>query len=149
MAQIKLTRSKYALVDDRDLELVNQRTWHYSRLGYAMSNSKDKLSMHRFIMGIPKGGIDHINRDGLDNRRVNLRLCNQSQNTMNSPKRTTNKSGFKGVSWDKRSKKWVVTLTKNYKHLWGGLFDDKLKAAKRYNEFAKFHFGEFAYLNKL
>ena len=147
MARIKLSRGKYTLIDDSDLEKVNQHTWHCGKNGYASCNRKEfKVLMHRFILDFPKSNIDHKNGDKLDNRRENLRLCNQSQNTANSSKRKTNTSGFKGVSLEKRNPnlKWVVNLTKDYKHIYGGAFKTKEEAHNRYIELSRKFFGEFA-----
>lgn len=121
---------------------------HINKVGYAVNDSKPRKAMHRFIIEAPKGMVvDHINGNKLDNRKSNLRICTQSGNTANGPIRSSNSSGFKGVSWDKRSSKWSVDITKDYKHIYGGKFDNLADAAKRYNELAiKFH-GQFAKLN--
>ena len=152
MVRIKLTKNKYALIDNEDLDLVSQCNWHYTKTGYAQSNKKYwKVLMHRFILGFPKYNIDHINRNGLDNRRENLRFCNQSQNMANSGIRKTNQSGYKGVTYDKRNPnmKWVANLTKNYKHVYIGAFKTKEDAAMAYNIRAIKEFGDFAFLNKI
>ena len=152
MVRIKLTKNKYALIDNEDFDLVSQCSWHCTKTGYAQSNKKHwKVLMHRLILGFPKHNIDHKNGNGLDNRRENLRLCNQSQNTANSGIRKTNKSGYKGVTCENRNPnmKWVANLTKNYKHIYIGAFRTKESAARAYNQRALKEFGEFANLNIL
>lgn len=95
------------------------------------------------------GFVDHINRNGLDNYRCNLRPATRLQNRMNCGLSKRNKSGFKGVSWHKSCNKWVAKIEINDKSIYLGLFDDKIEAAKAYNAAAKKHFGEFAWLNPI
>ena len=103
--------------------------------------------MHREIMGNPKKDIDHMNNNKLDNRKQNLRLCSPSQNGSNMKIPKSNKSGFKGVSWNKQHKKWSAYIYKNYKHIFIGSFEDKQEAALAYNKAATVYFGEFARIN--
>lgn len=153
MALIKLTRGKHAIIDDEDLDRVRQHTWNCLKIGYAQCNRKTgefaKTLLHRFILNYPKGNIDHVNGDKLDNRKINLRVATQSQNMANTGKRMTNKSGHKGVCWNKKYSKWEATLTKDYKHIFLGYFNEKLEASKAYNKGAVLHYGEFAQLNKI
>jgi hypothetical protein len=146
MIKIPLSKGGFTLIDDVDFDLVSKYRWYKNKVGYAVNDTHTRKSLHRLLMSFPKSGVDHINKNKLDNRRSNLRVCNQSQNTANSAKRTTNTSGFKGISFEKRNPnmKWVVNLTKNYKHIYGGAFRTKHEAAKRYSELAKELFGEFA-----
>ncbi len=90
---------------------------------------------------------DHINGDGLDNRRSNLRIASPSQNVMNQKKRTKTSSKFKGCYLEKSTNKWVARITVNYKNIIIGRFKDELKASFAYDEKAKELFGEFAKLN--
>lgn len=147
MALIQTKKGELIVVDNALLKQIKSFSWYVNKVGYAVNDSKPRKYMHRLIMGFPKGGVDHINGNKLDNRRKNLRLCNQSQNTANASKRSTNKSGYKGVSWNKRYSKWEAYLTKDYKHVFLGYFDDKDKAALAYNRKAKELFGEFCKLN--
>jgi hypothetical protein len=137
------------LIDKNNKDELSKLSWYVNKIGYAVNDTKPRKYMHRLIMGYPKENVDHINGNKLDNRKGNLRLCNQSENTANAPKRTTNKSGYKGVCWNKKYGKWEVYLTKNYKHIFLGYFDDKIDAARAYNLGAETHFGKFAKLNKL
>lgn len=149
MATIKTRKGEEIIVDAKLFKKLNAFTWYIDKTGYARNDSLPRKTMHRLIMGLPVGSVDHKNGNKLDNRRCNLRLCNQSQNTANSQKRITNKSGFKGVSWNKRYQKWEAYLTKNYKHIFVGYFDNKKSAAKAYNIRAKKEFGAFHKPNAL
>lgn len=95
-------------------------------------------------MGDPMCGVDHINGNGLDNRRVNLRLATSLQNQGNSRKRRNASSYYKGVSWYKPLKKWraQIKVDKHVIHL--GYFVSEEEAAIVYQEAAIAHFGEFA-----
>lgn len=93
--------------------------------------------------------IDHIDGDTKNNRIENLRGCTKSQNGMNRPKQINNKTGFKGVSWQKSAKKYTAQITVKGKKKYLGSFSCKYDAAKAYNKAALQYFGEFAYLNKL
>lgn len=148
MKKIALSGKKgkglFALVDDEDFKRVNKYSWHLSR-GYP--NHKDKqfsAGMHNFIFN--GAGIDHINRNKLDNQKHNLRFANQSQNIGNSKSRKGT-SIFKGVNWIKRDKLWSAEITFNYKHIHIGKFNKELWAAMAYDIFAKEYFGKFARLN--
>lgn len=94
--------------------------------------------------------IDHKNGNTLDNRRENLRICTYSENNRNRKQiSSNNKSGYKGVSWDKQKNKWRTCLNINKKQKHIGFFNDIIEAAKAYNEAAIKYFGEFAKLNKI
>jgi len=147
--EIKTTKGEIIIVDKDDFEKLSKYRWYINKAGYAANDSKPRKVMHRFILSNPKEHVDHINRNKLDNRKCNLRLCNQSQNTANTKLNKNSKSGYKGVSWSKKYKIWTVYLTKDYKHIYGGGFKSPIKAAKRYNELASQLFGEFANLNKI
>ena len=153
MKQIKLTRNRSAIVDDSDYTKLSEYKWYCTHNGYAQRDiwkPRSKILMHRYLLKAKKGeNIDHINGNPLDNRRKNLRICNQSQNTANGKIRKNNKSGYKGVSYNKKFAKWEAYITKDYKHIFLGYFDKKNDAAKAYNTKAKEVFGKFANLNKL
>ena len=104
--------------------------------------------MHRVILKTPKGmDTDHRNGDGLDNRRCNLRICTKSQNSINRKMQSNNTSGYRGVYWHKRDKKWLAHIKIDGKKINFGYCSTKEQAAEAYNEAAKKHYGEFARLN--
>ena len=105
--------------------------------------------MHREILKAPDGiYVDHINRNGLDNRKANLRLATRQQNARNTPKtRRTTHSKYTGVSLRARHGKWCATIFANGRNTHLGHFDNQLDAAKAYDKAAKKHYGEFAVLN--
>lgn len=155
--EIKLTQGKFALVDDEDFEWLNQWKWHvikgksgmlYAERSIRNNGKRINFLMHREIIKTPKGmNTDHENRNGLDNRRDNLRYCTKSQNAMNTEKNKDNKSGYKGVGWHKLSQKWRARITVKGKEKYLGLFDAPQEAAIIYNKKAIELFGEFARLN--
>lgn len=148
MNRIKLTQGKYAIVDDEDFKWLNQWRWYYDGRYARMNYKNKKIHMHRLIMNTPKGmDTDHINGNGLDNRRCNLRICTSSQNHINTKKRKNNTSGYKGVFSCQLSKNWRAQIRYNHKSIHIGNFINKIQAAKAYNQKAKELFGEFARLN--
>jgi hypothetical protein len=157
--EIPLTRGKVAIVDDTDYEWLSQWKWscHINRSGncYAVRtawNPRRYIRMHRLITDAPRHlEVDHINGDGLDNRRSNLRLVTRSQNTQNRKPYPNSTSRFKGVSFNKRLGKYEAQIqvrqgrVKRKFHL--GLFYSEEEAARIYDAAAAHHFGEFAKLN--
>ena len=104
--------------------------------------------MNRIKMNVERWTqIDHINGNGLDNRKCNLRFANANQNQHNRKTNKNNKSGYKGVCWHKRHNKWISRISINNKLIHLGLFNDKLDAANTYNNAAIKYYGEFANLN--
>lgn len=153
MKQIPLTQGKFALVDDADFGELTKFKWAYCRYAYRREyrNGKGKtLYMHRVILNTPEGmDTDHINRDKLDNRRANLRICTHSQNEANTDLRRNNTSGFKGVSFHRQTKKWEAKIMCNRQKVHLGLFNNIVLAALAYNAAAKKYHGGFALLNKV
>lgn len=159
MKKIHLTKGQATLVDDEDYEFLNQWKWHTSYYGYAnrrrhikstRKNQKfEMIKMHRLITECPDGMyVDHINGDRLDNRKSNLRVCTNAQNSANQRLRASNTSGYKGVVLDKRRNRWVAQIKVNYKTRRYGSFATPLEAAKVYNEKAKEAWGEYAKVNE-
>ena len=152
MKQIELTQGKVALVDDCDFEWLNQWRWYPKRTtygGFAAQRSETKTNktilMHRIIMNTPQGmDTDHINHDTLDNRRLNLRICTRSQNNHN---RSRQRGNYKGVSFDKSTRKWRVNVWVEGTRYEVGYFEDEIEAAKAYDKKAKELVGEFVQLN--
>lgn len=151
--EIKLNKRYIALVDDEDFERVNKYRWFYHHNGYArlttkIGKEKKQINMHRFILNAPINmEVDHINHNGLDNRRCNLRLCTHIQNQQNSKKRLNTKYKYKCVYFDKDKNKWRVRMKVNRKQIYIGYFESELEGAKAYNNAAIKYFGEFAKLN--
>jgi len=148
---IPLTKGKVAIVDVEDYEWLSQHKWHAVKTGdrfYAYrSKNKRSLSMHRVIMGEPKGMVvDHIDGNSLNNRRSNLRICTVAQNLQNR-RWTGGLSRYKGVCFVKRLNKWQAEITFNGRRMHIGCFDNEIDAAKAYDRKAAELFGEFAYLN--
>jgi hypothetical protein len=143
-------------IDESDAVLLIQHRWSVKKerhTRYARTQIDGKyVYMHRLLLGSPEGFVDHINGDGLDNRRENLRVANQSQQNQNSighPGRR--KSRYKGVFWWRNPKLasggyWIASVTVNGNGF-REYFRTEIEAAMRYNEMAKEHFGEFARLN--
>lgn len=106
MRLIPLTQGKFAIVDDEDYDYLSQFKWSVTSTGYAHRNAKIGLNkrryikMHAVVAQTPQGmETDHINRNRLDNRKSNLRICTHTENMRNQTKHKNNKSGFKGVYW--------------------------------------------------
>lgn len=150
---IPLTQGKFALVDDEDYEKINKYKWCYLGNGYACRTlwpSRKMVLMHREIANTPDGMFtDHINGDGLDNRRSNLRICTQAENTRNQRLSALSTSGYKGVHRWKRgvTKKWSAHIQINKKQMTIGYYATAEEAAHAYDEAAIKHHGEFAKLN--
>ena len=140
--KIPLTQGKVALIDDEDYPLIRQYTWHYAD-GYARTNyytdtgKRRILGMHRLIMGMPEQQVDHRDRDGLNNRRSNLRVASQSQNQGNAP------THRRGVYYQKDRKKWGAQICTNNQRRWLGAYDTEQEALGAYQAAAKNHWGEF------
>lgn len=151
MKLLPLTNNLFAKVDDVDFKRLIKYKWNCSLCKdgfYRISTTQHKktIILSRLIMKSPKGKVvDHINHDNLDNRKINLRVCTNSENLYNLKLRKSSKYGYKGISL--RKNKWIVQLKKNNKYFYCGLFDDKIEAAKAYDKKAKELFGTFANLN--
>jgi len=144
MKKIQLTQNKYTIVDDEDYIKLNKWNWHILKGKHTHYAVRRSMIMHREIMNCPNNKqVDHINGNGLDNRKENLRICNQSQNNANMRISKRNTSGYKGVSWHKECKKWRVRIQINSKMIELGRFSDINDAKNVYDEFSKKHFGEF------
>jgi|WetSurMetagenome_2_1015567.scaffolds.fasta_scaffold52028_2 hypothetical protein len=145
------------LVDTDDWNKISQYKWYITKWGYnfyAISTKRiienKEIVMHRFILNAKRGEIvDHKNRNSLDNRKENLRIVTNQQNIWNQKLHRDNTSGYIGVHWNKRDKRWLAYIKYNNKMLYLGYFKDKIEAALAYNNKAKELRGEFAYLNEI
>lgn len=156
MKKIPLTKGLVALVDDEDFEFLSSHAWFAALNGhggyYAARNAKTDrgwrlLRMHRVLLCAQSGEcVDHINGDGLDNRRHNLRLATKAQNSANMRNTKGGTSRFKGVSAN-HGGKWRAQIRVPGRKIWLGLHETEMRAAMAYDEAAKRLHGEFACLN--
>lgn len=135
---------KTFLIDKEDLPKIKDKYWREDHGYFSDITEGEKVYLHRFIMGFPEGmSIDHINRDKSDNRKSNLRVCEQLENCWNTGIRKNNTSGVTGVSFINRTKKWECFLECNgERHR--SYFDDKDDAIKQRKEWERQYYGEFA-----
>lgn len=139
MKKIPLTRGIFAIVDDADFDILSQWKWHALKAGdrtyYAVRSlprrkglPRQKIFMHRVILDCLGSSlvVDHVDGDGLNNQRSNLRLVTQGQNSLNRKRlSTTNKSGYTGVYWSKQKNKWHALIAfRNDKTVHLGFFTD-------------------------
>ncbi len=148
---IPLTKGFITIVDAEDYEFLNSFKWSANlkaKKVYAYRNvNRKNVYMHRVITNPPAGKVvDHIDRNGLNNRKSNLRICSVADNCRNS-KGWGKTSQYKGVSWSREKKKWLAVIRYDYKYRHIGCFENQIAAAKAYDKMARKFFGEFAYLN--
>ncbi len=111
---IELTKGQYSIVDAEDFDWCSRIKWSLGTAGKGYATNKKFKTLHRLLMGAKKGQeVDHINRDSLDNRKENLRICNRGLNVFNHPKRRNNTSGHVGVCFDVSKKKWCAQIREN------------------------------------
>jgi len=149
---IILSGGRYqATVDDSDFHLLSDFGWNpivrpntvYAMRSFRDGELKGSIFMHRQIMKCPDDMlVDHVNGNGLDNRRCNLRIATSHQNQLNR-KNTKNRVGFKGVYWDKHRKAFIVRVCN--KNL--GRFLDPIEAAMVYDAELLKMGGDFAKTN--
>lgn len=140
----------YAIIDAEDASVCKVRSWHITprgrvRAAFRMNGKRRQVFLHRFLLNFPDGQIDHINGNPLDNRRSNLRVCNNSQNQANRPLRKGR--DYKGTQ--KKGNRWKARITIRNKDFHLGSFRTEKEAAAAYNEAAKKAWGEFARLNEV
>lgn len=150
MKEITLTRGFVAMVDDEDYTALSAHKWFaksdHNHTVYAARNCHGRtFRMHRIILNAPSGVlVDHINGNGLDNRRENLRLATPQENSRNRRLRSDSISRFKGVAMVRGA--WRMCIKVEGKVVYRE-FDTETDAAKAYDEWASRYFGQFARLN--
>jgi hypothetical protein len=140
------------LIDYEDSKRILARKWRLNHNGhgqvyFSTGGPKDSIRLHRFILGLSKGDgkvVDHKNGNTLDNKKSNLRICSPSQNLQNMKTPKHNKSGLKGASWEKKSKKWGAWIQISGKTRWLGHYETPQEAHEAYCSAARKCFGEFA-----
>lgn len=155
MKRIRLTRGKYALIDNADLALVSRFKWQAQkgRCGHWVAKTHVRrqdgtrriVLMHRLILGISRTetDVDHKNLNPLDNRRQNLRLASTADNIHNQRGRRPGQ--YKGAYL--ACGRWRAAITVNYKTMHIGSFGTAREAAHAYDKAARKYFGDFAYTN--
>ena len=135
------------IIDVEDIPIIEQSTWSLSNGRHTQYCKSNELGpLHRIIMNVTDTNIivDHINHNGLDNRKSNLRICTNQENICNCEIPKNNKSGCKGVYWAKDKQKWTVQVTINNKTKYIGRFDSLEDAIKARQEASKEYYGDFA-----
>ena len=126
---MKMNETARALIDLDDIEKCISHKWHLKRTEWNTDYVKDSnnVLLHRFVLNLTDDNfvIDHINHNGLDNRKCNLRICNTQQNAMNKITPKNNTSGHIGVSFDKTRNKWMAYIKLN----------GRMKNLGRYNSY--------------
>ena len=148
MKLIALTQGKFAQVDDADFEWLNQWKWHawlhhgvwYAKRGVWNGKNMSNLLMSAALLG---KRADHIDGDGLNNQRGNLRKASPSQQAINRRTFKNNASGIKGVRLHKENKKWFAELTCGGVVHRVGYFDEKSPAVEARRALEHKHFGDF------
>jgi len=155
----RVAAGRVAHVDDEDFELVSEYRWHAqklpaSRTFYAKTKTRQadgsivNLLIHKLLTGWDE--TDHINHDGLDNQRENLRETTHKQNLAGrQPNANSKWSQYKGVTWDSRASKWSARIQNDGKTHRLGRFNTEEEAAHAYNTAALEAYGPHAYLNQI
>lgn len=154
--RIELTKGQYTLVDDDLYDYLNQWSWNATLQNgtwYArrtdVGPARKQIKMHRLITNAPDGMfVDHINGNGLDNRRSNLRICTREENGRNRKLYINSTTGFKGVQF-RGEKKYRARVSFDGRRIHLGYFETAIDAAKAYNAAAIKYHGDFARLNQI
>jgi hypothetical protein len=162
MREIKLSQDKVALVDNEDYEWLSQWKWSafQNRSGYyavrnervkemgGIKRSRKLILMHREILQAKDDmDVDHWDGNGLNNQRYNLRECPHADNMKNQKVNSVNKTGYKGVYWNKKNRKYVANIGVGGTCVYLGSFETAEDAALAYNQRAVEVYGEYARLN--
>lgn len=154
MAFIILTQGFEAEVDDENLAILNKYKWHVKKCknkhyAEAYLGANKNIYMHRLLLNLTNSLIfaDHIDGDGLNNKKSNLRVSTNTQNSRNQKHKSGGTSTYKGVHWDKARTKWMVRIRIDNNKRLTKRFVDEIDAAKWYDQQALLHHGEFSHLN--
>lgn len=155
--RIRIPSGEEILVDSEDYPKVELFRWfRASRRPYAHAHvrgadgRRHQIQMHRLIMNPPANlVIDHIDGDPKNNRKSNLRVCTQAENSRNQRSQKSKASRWRGVSMCKSTGRWQVAIRVGGTRVWGGRFSDEIEAAQAYNQLAITHHGQFARLNEV
>ena len=154
MKYIKLTQGQFAMVDDAVFEWLNQWKWSADKSEntyYALrakSSKVPRIRMHCLIMGKRKSReIDHINDNGLDNRRQNLRFCTRATNMQKAKRKKRASTRYRGIKPYGANGKWEARIGFHGKKLYLGCFVSEKAAAVVYDMAAIEYYGKHAYLN--
>lgn len=155
---LPLSKGQFCKISQEDYEVLSKHKWsaawnkntssYYATRNHVYMGKKVHVRMHRFLLlGMEMGRdrlVDHMNRDTLDNRRCNLRICTPGQNMANSRIHSNNSSGFKGVCFYKSRGEWVARIKIDNKYIFLGSYTCPQKAHAAYCEAAVRLRGEFA-----
>ena len=157
--RIPLTQGKYAIVDLEDYDRLRKYKWYAQKnihtiyavrsLTNGKKEKRKNAYMHHLVINIPDGMFcDHINHNGLDNRKANVRPVTHTQNVWNRRKfKKPSRSKYKGVDWATDMKRWRARIRVNGKRIYLGSFKNEIDAAKAYDTAAQKYHGQFAALN--
>ena len=133
-----------ALIDLDDVDKVKDYKWGLTDRCKYVEKRHPRIKLHRFIMDCPDDMVvDHINHNGLDNRKSNLRICTQAENTRNATIPYNNTSGYKGISWSNEANKWHTYITYNKRRINLGYFNTKEEAIQARKNAEIEYFGEY------
>lgn len=158
-AELIINSKKYGIVkvkiDIQDINKCKQITWHYSNskdIPYICGKVKNKnIKLHRYLLNLNNSNyvVDHINRNTLDNRRINLRVADYQENSFNRGIRSDNTSGVIGVDFNKRAKKWRAKIKYDSVNIHLGYFKDIDEALINRRIAEQILFGEYSSNSKL
>ncbi len=144
---VELTKGLHAIVDESEIGWASRYAWQalvippgrvYAVRREVRDGVPHFIYMHREIFGASgKAIIDHIDQNTLNNCRCNLRSVTKAQNGQNRGKQKNNKSGYKGVSWNRQKKRWSATIVFKQKQIRLGFFENPKDAARAYNAKAR------------